>query len=360
MHPKRVALLVAGALAAATVTASFPSEVDAQAASPSKDDLAAAAEEFDLGRKAFKAEEFVEAAEHFEKADSRAPAVTALENAIRSRDKAGQLERAATLAALGLARHPGEASFEKVARAVLARAEKELHRVQVRCDSPCDLVLDNKLVHGAAATSRELWLQPGAHNVRAEWSEGRTAAQPVEAKKAGSSELAFTAPPIPEKPAREPSPTEAKPSAARPAAGEPSRSRRDAGDAGGGLPPGVFWAGVGLTVVAGGITAWSGIDTQNDPGADTVRERCAGLGTNCPEYQRGVEKQDRTNLLAIVTGGVGALTLVIGLFATDWGTEAPPPAAAASPRRPQAAQRRISPWAAVDSAQGIVGAEGSF
>src|SRR5689334_10253547 len=78
----------------------------AQDNAPSAEDIKAAAEEFDLGRRSFKAKDYVEAAEHFESADQNAPSAAALELAIRSRDRAGQLERAATLAALAVRRHP--------------------------------------------------------------------------------------------------------------------------------------------------------------------------------------------------------------------------------------------------------------
>ena len=67
-----------------------------------------AAEAFDRGREAYKSEEYVEAAEQFESADANAPSAAALELAIRARDKAGQLDRAATLAALALVRHPDD------------------------------------------------------------------------------------------------------------------------------------------------------------------------------------------------------------------------------------------------------------
>src|SRR5258708_36304002 len=67
-----------------------------------------AAEAFDKGREAYKAEDYVEAAEQFEKADSNAPSPAALELAIRARDKAGELDRAATLVSLALKRHPDD------------------------------------------------------------------------------------------------------------------------------------------------------------------------------------------------------------------------------------------------------------
>jgi hypothetical protein len=70
---------------------------------PTPAQVRSAAEAFDRGREAYKTEDYVEAAEQFESADANAPSAAALELAIRARDKAGQLDRAATLAALALA-----------------------------------------------------------------------------------------------------------------------------------------------------------------------------------------------------------------------------------------------------------------
>ncbi|HYP89583.1 MAG TPA: hypothetical protein VEQ59_15550, partial [Polyangiaceae bacterium] len=74
-----------------------------------------AAEAFDKGRDAYQAEEYVEAAEQFERADDNAPSVAAIELAARSRDKAGELDRAATLASLGVKRYPEEQNLLKLA-----------------------------------------------------------------------------------------------------------------------------------------------------------------------------------------------------------------------------------------------------
>ena len=75
----------------------------AQDSAPTAEQIKAAAAEFDQGRQAYRSKDYVEAAEHFEAADRSAPSARTLDLAIRSRDKAGQLDRAATLAALGSA-----------------------------------------------------------------------------------------------------------------------------------------------------------------------------------------------------------------------------------------------------------------
>src|SRR5690606_7210369 len=113
----------------------------------------------------------------------------------------------------------------------------------------------------------------------------------------------------------------------------PSEPATVSTDSGGGLPPIVFFIGTGLTVAAGAATAWSGIDTQNNPGADRVREECAGQGESCELDQEGLDRQRRTNILAAGTGGLGLATIAIGVFFTDWGGDEKPAAKRAAPKR---------------------------
>src|SRR5690606_20363958 len=118
---------------------------------------------------AYKAEEYVEAAEQFERADGNAPSPAALELAIRARDKAGELDRAATLLALGLQRDPNDASLLKLVPDIERRAAEKLFQLTASCDQPCDLTVGGKIVHGMPSTQRTLYLQPGAVTVRAGW-----------------------------------------------------------------------------------------------------------------------------------------------------------------------------------------------
>jgi len=81
----------------------------------------------------------------------------------------------------------------------------------------------------------------------------------------------------------------------------------------------VFFVGAGLTVAAGGVTVWSGIDTQNNPGPERVKRECAAGDENCELYKEGRSKQLRTNVLIGVTGGLALATGLIGALAVDWG-----------------------------------------
>ncbi|MBX3181293.1 MAG: hypothetical protein KIT72_14555 [Polyangiaceae bacterium] len=336
------------------------SPAHAQAAAPTPEDIKAAGEAFDQGRRHFRAEEYVEAAEQFEAADMAAPSAAALTLALSSRKQAGQLDRAATLAQLALMRHPDDEKLKKAAEEVLAEVDGKLLEVTVICDEPCALVVGTRLVHGQPAERRVLLLQPGKHSVRAGWSDNRLETKEVQGAAGAKAQLSFSAPELPKD----------EPAAVRPPSSEDGASTgEDRGqvklDSSGGWSPAVFWVGAGLTLVAGGVTVWSGIDTQNNPGRSRVKEECAGLGESCPIYQEGRDRQRRTNILAGATAGVGVLTVLIGAFLTDWSggeasASAPGPRSAGG-RSGARSQARVQPWVGVGLGDGAtLGALGTF
>jgi len=283
---------------------------------PTPAQVRVAAEAFDKGREAYKAEEYVEAAEQFEKADNNAPSAAAIELAIRSRDKAGELDRAATLASLALKRHPDDQNLLKLANDLAKRASATLFELTAVCDTACDLTVGGKLVHGAPDTRRMLYVAPGALTVRAGWSDNRSDSKQIQAEAGGKGEVSFVAPPTPttQDQAKEPAAPVTEP------VGPANPQKDDGGKKSSGWSPTVFYVGAGLTAVLGGITVWSGIDTVNNPGADRVKKECGELmqREDCALYQQGLDKQRRTNILIGVTAGVGVGTALIGLLATDW------------------------------------------
>lgn len=308
---------------------------------PTPAQVRVAAEAFDRGREAYKAEDYVEAAEQFEKADNNAPSAAALELAIRARDKAGELDRAATLMALALKRHPDDASLLKIAADLSKRASVTLYELTANCDAPCDLTLGGKLVHGAADTQRLLYISPGTTTVRAGWSDNRSDSKQVQAEAGGKGEVSFVAPTLPatKSMAKEPEEMGAPP----PVSAEPRD--QGAGPAAGWSPT-IFFVGAGLTAVLGGITVWSGIDTVKHPGAERVKSECGTQGEACPLYQDGLSKQRRTNVLIGVTAGVGVATALVGILATDWsGGKENHQEKAASRLRPRV---DVAPWASLD------------
>lgn len=323
---------------------------------PSAEDVKKAGDEFDLGKRSYKSKNWVEAAEHFEAADSLAPSAVALEWAMKARDKADQPDRAATLASILISRHPDQS---KTAEALVKKARQKLGEVKVHCEPACGLVIGTKLVPGGAATDRTLYLTPGPAELRASWSGGRSKSAPVQPAKGSSVEVSFTAPteekPAPTEPAGAGAvagtgtPTEkgtSSSSSSTTSSNQPAEKDTAKVDTGSGLPPAVFFIGAGLSVIAGGVTVWSGLDTQNNPGKDKVRQDCVGLGEDCPTYQDGLDRERRTNILLGVTGGLTLTTIVIGAFFTNW--------SGGSSEKKTAAH--VEPWVGL----GSMGARGRF
>lgn len=313
-------------------------------AEPTPAQVKIAAEAFDKGRDAYQAEEYVDAAEQFEKADSNAPSSAAIELAVRARDKAGELDRAATLLSLALKRHPDDENLQKLWPDILKRATEKLFELNVTCDQPCDLTIGGKITYGAPDLQRTLYVAPGALTVRAGWSDHRSDSKQVQAEAGGKGDVSFVAPATAASAsmAKEPDERVTPEPTADPTKDQGSTKKSS------GLPPAVVYVGAGLTAVAGGILTWSGIDTVNNPGADAVQKACDGKGESCPEYQDGLAKQQRTNVLIGVTAGLGAVTIVLAAVATDWSggksTEAAPPDSAKLKRR----SFDLTPWASLD------------
>jgi hypothetical protein len=332
----------------------------AQDDTPTADAIKRAADEFALGKQAYRSEDYVEAAEHFEAADDNAPSVNALRAAMTSRSNAGQLDRAATLAALAHARHPDDENLAEEVQAILAEAATSLHRVSVTCDFPCSLVVGTSLVHGGAATDHTVYLNPGEHEIRASWTEEYgTESKNFVAIAGGSDSLEFTRP--------EPRGEEAD--ERRPGTDEfgmdieedrDSSSEGPPVSEGHGPRPGWFIGGVVLTAALGGVTTWSGIDTQNNPGTDEVRRLCQDNPnypdpTTCPAYQTGQNKELRTNVLIGATAAIGVTTIIVGAL-TDWHAKR---TAVRRDHESAAARPEIRPWVELDQ-RPMVGVRGRF
>jgi hypothetical protein len=279
----------------------------AHAGEPSVDEIKAAEADFTRGRESYKAGEFVEAAEHFESADGHAPNDKVLELAISSRDKAGNADRAATLAQLGLETYPNSERLKKVAAPLVDKAHAELLQVTVECDEACTLLDGTRIVHGAPAARRTIFLTPGDHTIRAGWSDERTLSQNVTGAAGENQSLTFAAPPVPKK--------DVTPALATGEGGADTGVKSSTRV----LPPLYFIIGAGATAALGGVTIWSGIDTVNNPGKNKVRDACFNGRADCNTlYNQGTNSQTRTNILIAATSVVGAATAAVGIFFTDW------------------------------------------
>lgn len=337
---------------------------------PSVEDVRAAGDEFNLGRTAFKDEDYSTAAEHFEKADSLAPNPKVLLLAIQSRERAGHAARAATLAALAQERYPEEQMFAGTRQLIVGALER-LGKVKVTCERPCALLVDSRLVHGQPATTRFLFLDEGEYSIRAEFVGGQSDRKPVEARAGKSSKLQFSF---------VAGGSDATDSGAEPDDEVDWGAQTDDGlpkgqithdevatvdvnddSARSGLSPTVFWIGVGLTAASAGVSTWSGLDAQNNPGRDAVQRECQGLGTDCEAWKDGKAAELRTNVLWGVTAGVGLTTILIGAIWTDWG--APEYGLEQTTHRRKLRSATIEPWIDVASAVSgtpALGAKGRF
>jgi hypothetical protein len=271
--------------------------------------------EFEDGSHAYRAERWELAASHFEAADEAVPDDRALRMAMRARQKAGHKARAATLAAAALRRYPNADGTVDLANELLHELRDELHEIEITCTRPCVLTVGTRVVPGRRAESWSVFLDPGAARVSAAFETGGPASHQLDAIAGGSGSITLepTAAPAPTSTSTPTPPATPRPGEGTavdtPAADGPSFIEH----------PGVFVAALVATAGLGGVTIWSGIDTLQDPGEETVREACRGEGPRCPEYQLGLEKQLRTNILIGATAGMAVLTGIIGLAVTDWG-----------------------------------------
>lgn len=290
-----------------------------------------AAEHFDEGSRAFQSNRFEQAASHFEAAFSAVPNARALRNAMRARDLADQPARAATLAALGLSRYPEDAETMKTASELLAKHGQALAYFNVRCVSRCLIAANGLMIVGGVDTQHSVYLKPGKVRFIASFENGGEAEQSMVARAGATVDIELA-------PERRPADATAETGAPPSALGQLPESKRKSkreehseeralrapvalsarNDSAWYESRGLFATAMVATAAVGGVTIWSGIDTLNDPGKDGVRAACVGLGTDCPEYQRGLEKQNRTNILIGATAGAGFVTLLVGSLLTDF------------------------------------------
>lgn len=285
----------------ACALASVPAQALAADASPTPEQIEFAAHEHDLGYRAYTAKQYDEAAIHFENAYFSAPNPAELRSAIRARRDAGELARAASLAAIGQRKYPNDAALAKTAEETITAAKPKVYEIHVTSPEECNVAVDQKVVAAEKVRDFRFYVDPGKHDLLVGWSDDRTKHVAIDASAGAAQNLSLTPPPIPPKSATH------TPGGAE----EPPPSSKPFG-------PVVFFIGAGLTAVGGGLTIWSGIDTMNHPGTAAVKADCVGQGTSCPEYQQGLSSQLRTNILIAATGGLAAVTAVVGIFFTQW------------------------------------------
>jgi hypothetical protein len=315
---------------------------EAEATAPGADQIQFAAREHDLGYRAYLDKQYDEAASHFENAFFAAPNPAELRSAIRARKDAGELARAATLAAIGQRRFPTDAATSKVATDTVALARAHVYEVELVSSAEYSAAIDAKIVSAERVKESRLFMNPGPHELLVSWSDGRNVSVSISATEGGSETLHLD-PPVPPAPVP-PAPAPVPPPGPAPALQTPPQEATAPPPATKPFGPAVFITGAALTGVGLGVTVWSGIYALNNPGKDAVKVACVGKGVDCPTYQTGLAHQTRTNVLIGVTSGLAAVTAVVGIFFTQWS-----PAHAA-------VGVHLEPW--LGSRQ--VGVEGSF
>jgi hypothetical protein len=314
---------------------------------PGADQIQFAAREHDLGYRAYIEDQYDEAASHFENAFFAAPNPAELRSAIRARRDAGELARAATLAAIGLRRFPDDGVTAKVASETIAKARPHVYEVQISSSAKYSVAIDEKIVAAERVTESSLFMTPGPHQLLVSWSDERNTRIPIDAREGGTQSLQLEPPALPP-PTPLPAPTPPPPPPVPavvvpppPVAPPPVLKPFD---------PTVFITGAALTAVGAGLIVWSGIDALNNPGTAAVRNACSGGYNAGCQYELGLGQsaQLRTNVFIAVTSGFAAATAVIGIFLTQWS----PPAATT---RARVVRARV-PTVGIGGA----GVEGSF
>ena len=287
---------------------------------PSVEDIQAAANAFAEAQRAQLRGEYAHAAELFELANDSAPSAEALRSVIRNRRASGAYAQAATAALDAMTRYPSDATSVQLANEILTELGGRLGLLQLVCEPACVATVDGRSMGRVAFTRRGLFVDPGDHAVRAEWPDHPATERTVAAVAGQTHELRLERPAAPEPPAaiEQPPPDEPEPVAAPPG-DRPGPQRWPPRRAG--LPPTAVWIGTGLTAIATGLAIWSGTDTLS------ARDVYEGAPTRAG-YEDGVGLELRTNLLIATSAALGAATIAIALFATDWAPESPTPVVA--------------------------------
>lgn len=248
-----------------------------------------AARHFAEGQKAFSAGDYPHAGDEFEAAYRDKPHYAPLWNAGRSWQRAGDEIRAANVFAHYLREAPPDAPDRDQATAALRTLTARLGRIELHAAGVDRLRIDGKNVEAPV-----IYVAPGEHVAEAD--DKSAPVRKVVAVRAGE-QVSITLAPNPKlEPVIGPRRVDD--------ASEASRSGKP-------LPPAVPIVGAALTLVAGGLTVASGLDTisRRDSFPDDRTQA---------RLDDARASQTRTNVLIGTTIGVGVLTGVLALVFTEW------------------------------------------
>jgi hypothetical protein len=285
-------------------TASSPAQPPATDAKPAPAQLSpekkkAAAAAFNRGEEAYASGSFSDAGIAFEEAYGHVPHPSALWNAARAWNRAGDLARAANLFAKYLNEAPPDAPDRKSAVTSLEQLTGKLGKLNIYAPGFTVIEIDGQVIEGSS-----VFVTPGTHIIRGRSQSGvLERVQGVEAGGIASVALVQESAPPPKK-----NPNDGSGKANGSDQTRPMNLRV--------LPPAAVIGGGAATALFLGITIWSGVDTLN------AKSDFDAL-PNQENLDIGRGKQTRTNVLLGVTLGVAALTGAAAVFFVDWGKRAP-------------------------------------
>lgn len=269
---------------------------------------ALAKDAYDRGTKAHEGGDFKKAAEEFAKADALAPSPVALQAALDAAVEADDpvlgaelLERSKRAPAKGALTSSIDAATKKLA----GRAG----RVKVMCPpkAQCSSTIDGVAFDGAKGT----WTKSGTHALTIK-VDGATDTRTIEVHGAEQLEVVAAAS------AGGATPTAAPPEAATtPPPSSTTVTPLD--DKRPPLSPVVFWVGLGVTVVLGGASTVFALRASSRH-SEFEDAGCGKISTaSCPDLKdEGENAQGLANIGFVATGIVGAATIALGVFFTDW------------------------------------------
>lgn len=265
-----------------------------------------AAAAYDQGVKHFERAAYADAARAFLEADALVPSSDALTNAIVAGRKANEHLLVATAAERVLSRSGVAENEAARAREALAEASLQLARLDLACEpAPCDLTLD-----GAEVSGGKRFVQPGVVEIAAR-SEGRERVERFKLAAGANYSINVKIDEPEASPLVTPTSRDSAAPRAAAAAAPAQAPDREAPSPSKPLSPGVFYAGVAATVLAAGVTTWSGlraIDSYDSIPDEPSQE----------QYDDARGEITRTDVLLAVTVALGAATAVGGVFFVDW------------------------------------------
>jgi len=266
------------------------------AADPSAADKTAAAADVQKANAAAKDKRFRAAAELYESAYRKAPDPKTLFSAASAWQKNGDSTKAANAYARFLKDAPEKAPSRDKARKELDALAPKLGQLIIKADGASSAAVDGEAVD--LPPPPVLYVNPGAHELVARFGD-KSATEKTNAPAGAITNVTLAAPVEVKAPASPQAVARIEPPP------PPAEDKRKP------LPPLAVYVGAGATVIAGGLTALSALDTSSQKDTFDGERSQANLDA-------GKSKQLRTNVLLAVTGGVAVVTGVFAIFLVDW------------------------------------------